>query len=165
MSDPIRPGEIRAPRDPASAADDARLVFIGRARTRWTSKETCPKNLREARERGGGARVEIDTQWREGLRDLCVGDAIIVLTWLDRARRDLVVQAPRHRATTAGVFSIRSPVRPNPIGLHVVRIVSHDLANGVVEVDALDCLDNTPVLDLKPWRASVDVPVGTIVAY
>src|SRR3954470_17783028 len=145
MSSQIRPGEIRASDDPASAADDARLIFIGRARTPWTSKESCPKNLREARERGRGASVEIDSNWRAGLRDLSPGDAVIVLTWLDRARRDLVVQAPRHRATTSGVFSIRSPVRPNPIGLHVVRIVSLDLTAGMIEVDGLDCLDNTPV--------------------
>jgi tRNA-Thr(GGU) m(6)t(6)A37 methyltransferase TsaA len=164
MSNSIRPGEIRAPTDPSSEeAGDARLVFIGRARTPWTSKETCPKNLREARERGAVASVEIGPDWRAGLRDLSPGDAVILLTWLDRARRDLVVQAPRHRATTSGVFSIRSPVRPNPIGLHVVRIVSLDLASGVIEVDALDCLDKTPVLDLKPWRAGVDVPAGTSV--
>lgn len=162
MSSPIRPGEIRAPRNPSDEAGDANLVFIGRARTPWTSRETCPKNLREARQRGGAARLEIGSDWRAGLRDLSAGDAVIVLTWLDQARRDLVVQAPRHRATTSGVFSIRSPVRPNPIGLHVVRIVSIDPAGGMIEVDALDCLDNTPVLDLKPWRAGVDVPAGTI---
>ena len=81
-----------------------------------------------------------------------------MLTWLDRARRDLLVQAPRHREAPAGVFSIRSPVRPNPIGLHVVRIISCDAGDGLLEVDALDCLDGTPMLDLKPWRAGVDVP-------
>jgi tRNA (Thr-GGU) A37 N-methylase len=56
------------------------------------------------------------------------------------------------------VFSLRSPVRPNPIGLHVVRLLSCDADTGRLDVDALDCLDGTPVLDLKPWRQSVDVP-------
>jgi tRNA-Thr(GGU) m(6)t(6)A37 methyltransferase TsaA len=153
-----RPGEIPAPLDPASLPGDATLVFIGRALTPWKTRDECPKNLREARERGQSASIEIDEAWRQGIADLRPGDAIVVLTWFDRARRDLVVQAPRHRPNSAGVFSIRSPVRPNPIGLHVVRLLSVDLAGGRLEVDALDCLDRTPVLDLKPWRAGVDVP-------
>jgi tRNA-Thr(GGU) m(6)t(6)A37 methyltransferase TsaA len=158
MPDSIRPGEIRSSVDPENQPGNARLVFIGRARTPWTNREDCPKNLRQARERGGQAHLEIDQPWRLGLRDLSTGEAIIVLTWLDRARRDLLVQAPRHREAPAGVFSIRSPVRPNPIGMHVVRLVSCDAEAGLLEVDALDCLDGTPVLDLKPWRPNVDVP-------
>jgi tRNA-Thr(GGU) m(6)t(6)A37 methyltransferase TsaA len=158
MTNAIRHGEILAPLDPASRPGDAKLVFIGRARTPWATREDCPKNLRQARERGGKAWLEIDPAWRTGLRDLSAGEAIVVLTWFDRARRDLLVQAPRHRETPAGVFSIRSPVRPNPIGLHIVRLVSCDAATGLLEVDALDCLDGTPVLDLKPWRPNVDVP-------
>jgi tRNA-Thr(GGU) m(6)t(6)A37 methyltransferase TsaA len=155
---PIRPGEIASPLDPASLPGDARLVFIGRARTPSVSREDCPKNLREARERSGAASIEIDAPWRAGLRDLAAGEAIIVLTWLDRARRDILVQAPRHRESVAGVFSLRSPVRPNPIGLHAVRLLSCDVDTGRLDVDALDCLNGTPVLDIKPWRQSVDVP-------
>ena len=83
---------------------------------------------------------------------------IIVVTWLDRARRDLLAQAPRHRDTAVGVFSLRSPVRPNPVGLHTVRLIACDADAGTLEVDALDCLDETPVLDIKPWIASVDAP-------
>ena len=158
MADLLRPGEIASPLDPTSQPGDALLVFIGRARTPWTSREDCPKNLREARERGRPAVIEIDVAWRAGLRDLAAGEAIVVLTWLDRARRDILVQAPRHRDSVAGVFSLRSPVRPNPIGLHVVRLLSCDAETGRLDVDALDCLDGTPVLDLKPWRQSVDVP-------
>lgn len=158
MPDSIRPGEIRSSVDPKSQPGDAHLVFIGRARTPWTKREECPKNLRAARERGGHARIEIDRPWRPGLRDLVPGEAIVLLTWMDRARRDLVVQAPRHRETPAGVFSIRSPVRPNPVGLYVLRLIACDAEAGTLEVDALDCLDGTPVLDIKPWRAGVDVP-------
>jgi tRNA (adenine37-N6)-methyltransferase len=158
MADDLRPGEVPALLDPATLAGDAHLVFIGNARTPWTSRKDCPKNLREARERQGWARIEINLPWRLGLRDLAVGDVIIVLTWLQQARRNLVVQAPRHRETPASVFSLRSPVRPNPIGVHVVRIVSLDAATGKLELDALDCLDGTPVLDIKPWRAGVDIP-------
>ena len=88
MPDEIRPGEVRTPIDPGSLPGDARLIFIGRARTPWISRENCPKNLREARERGGSARIEIDPPWRLGLRDLAAGEAITVLTWLQHAPRD-----------------------------------------------------------------------------
>ena len=158
MTESIRPGEVRSSIDPANEAGDARLVFIGRARTPWTNRDECPKNIREARELGRPARIEIEPEWRPGLRDLRAGETIIVLTWMDQARRDLVVQAPRHRPAPTSVFSIRSPVRPNPIGLSVVRLVACDSGAGILEVDALDCLDGTPVLDLKPWRKGVDVP-------
>jgi tRNA-Thr(GGU) m(6)t(6)A37 methyltransferase TsaA len=158
MAGSIRPGEVAAELDPAAGAGDAHLVFIGRARTPWVDREDCPKNVREARERGGSARIEINPPWRLGLSDLSVGEAIIILTWLHQARRDLLVQAPRHREAPASVFSLRSPVRPNPLGIHVVRIVSLNTELGTVEVDALDCLDRTPILDIKPWRASVDIP-------
>jgi tRNA-Thr(GGU) m(6)t(6)A37 methyltransferase TsaA len=153
-----RPGEIRAPLDPAARKPDAGIIFIGCARTPWRNREDCPKNLREARERGGASHIEIDAPWRPGLRDLNAGDAIVVLTWMDRARRDLLIQAPGHRGSPAGVFSIRSPVRPNPIALQVVRILSIDAEAGRIDLDALDCLDETPVLDIKPWRAGVDIP-------
>jgi len=160
MDDSERPGEIRSPVDPATAPPEAGLVFIGRARTAWTDRSDMPKNLPQARERGGEAeaRLEIDPPWRLGLKDLAVGDAVIVLTWFDRARRDLVVQAPRRAERRSGVFSLRSPVRPNPIGLHIVRIVACDAEAGLITVDALDCLDATPVLDIKPWLQNVDVP-------
>ncbi|MGH6925988.1 MAG: tRNA (N6-threonylcarbamoyladenosine(37)-N6)-methyltransferase TrmO [Propylenella sp.] len=153
-----RPGEIRSSVDPAAMSPDAGVIFIGRARTPWTDRHAMPKNVRQARESRRPARIEIDAPWRPGLMDLAAGSAVEVLTWLDRARRDLVVQAPRHGERLSGVFSLRSPVRPNPIGLHIVRLLSCDAEAGVLTVDALDCLDGTPVLDIKPWLASVDVP-------
>jgi tRNA-Thr(GGU) m(6)t(6)A37 methyltransferase TsaA len=154
----IRPGEIAATSDPATMPGDARVVFIGRARTPWTSRDECPKNLREARERRGETRIDIDPAWRLGLKSLEAGAAIILLTWMDRARRDLLVQAPRHSTAPASVFSLRSPVRPNPIGVHVVRLLECDAEAGLLRIDALDCLDGTPVLDIRPFLASVDVP-------
>ncbi len=77
---------------------------------------------------------------------------VLVLTWLHQARRDLLVINPRSDPANRerGVFSTRSPVRPNPIGIHPVQIISID-AN-VIEVDGLEAIDQTPVLDIKPAR-------------
>lgn len=86
----------------------------------------------------------------EGLRDLRPGSEVIVLTWLDRARRDVLSVHPRGDPMNPeqGVFSTRSPDRPNPIGLHRVRIVAIDA--GRIRVGDLEAIDGTPVLDVKP---------------
>lgn len=155
---PSRPGELRLPEDQAARADDARLVFIGRIRTPWTDPDACPKNLRQARERGQGATVELDPDWRPALQGLRAGGHLVLLYWMDRAARDLLVQWPRHREAPAGTFALRSPARPNPIALAVVKLVALDCAGGRLRIDAIDCLDRTPLLDIKPWLQSVDVP-------
>ena len=87
---------------------------------------------------------------REGLRDLRVGSDVLVITWLDRARRDVLVVHPRGDASRpeTGVFNTRSPDRPNPLGLHRVTILSIDGLR--VGVQNLEALDGTPVLDVKP---------------
>jgi tRNA-Thr(GGU) m(6)t(6)A37 methyltransferase TsaA len=157
-----RPGELVLALDPAKTADDARLVFIGRVRTPWRVREDAPKNPRQARERGGGAYVEVDAPYRAGLQGLEKYSHVIVLYWMDQARRDLIVQAPKHRAAPCGVFALRSPVRPNPIALAVVRVLGIDAAAGRIEIDAIDCLDATPLLDIKPYRPGIDaVPEAT----
>lgn len=158
----LRPGEIALALDPATSADDARVAFIGRIRTTWTSRSEAPKNPREARASGRGARIEIDAPYRAGLQGLEKFSHAIVLYWMHEARRDLIVQAPKHRATPCGVFALRSPVRPNPIALSVVRVLSIDVAAGTIEIDAIDCLDRTPLLDVKPYRPGIDaVPDAT----
>ena len=151
-----RPGEQALPFDP-SDRPDAGVVFIGRARTPWSPGD-CPRSLREARARGGTARLEIDPPWRAGLEGLAPGMALLVLYWLGEGRRDLIRQFPRHRDTPAGVFALRSPIRPNPIGLAAVRCTTLDPGAGVVGIDTLDAFDGTPILDLKPWLPTVDVP-------
>jgi tRNA (Thr-GGU) A37 N-methylase len=77
---------------------------------------------------------------------------------MDKARRDLVLQAPRHSKGPRGTFSLRSPVRPNPIALAVVSITSLDMDAGRIGIDAIDCFDDTPLVDIKPWIARVDAP-------
>jgi tRNA-Thr(GGU) m(6)t(6)A37 methyltransferase TsaA len=152
-----RPGEMVLAFDPARIADDARLRFIGRLRSPW-SRGNCPKNLRQARELGGIFRAELDEPFRPGLAGLQAGQAVILIYWTGSARRDLIVQTPAHREVPTGVFALRSPARPNPIAVAVVRILAIDPATGLLAVDALDAFDGTPLLDLKPWLTSVDVP-------
>lgn len=152
----IREGEERLPFDPATRATDAGLVFIGRVESPWTRREDCPKNMREAGEKGGGARVVLDPAYRAGLRGLDGHSHAILLTWLDRSPRDLIVQRPRHATAATGVFALRSPVRPNPVGVHVVRLRSVDATAGLVDLEAVDVLDGTPLIDIKPYFASTD---------
>ena len=157
----IRPGEIAAAIDPEQEAQDAGLIFIGRVNSPWRRQSGCPKNLREARQRGRPATIRIDAPWRPGLDGLDAGSHVVVLYWMDRARRDLIVQNPKHMDGTRGVFSLRSPVRPNPIALAVVKVLALDIAEGTMEIDAIDCLDGTPVLDIKPYIPGIDVASST----
>ena len=156
-SSDIRPGETRLAFEPAEA-DDARLVFVGRVRSPWTTRADCPKNLRAAREAGVGARVEIDEAFRPALASLEVGSWIFLLSWLHMARRDLAMQMPRHAERPTSTFALRSPVRPNPIGLHLVRLLASEQDGAVLAIDAIDLLDGTPIIDIKPYFASVDCP-------
>ena len=86
----------------------------------------------------------------QGLADLQVGSDVVVLTWLDRARRDVLAVHPRGDRTrpVTGVFSTRSPDRPNPIGLHRVTIVA--IEGTRLRVRNLEALDGTPIVDVKP---------------
>ena len=81
-----------------------------------------------------------------------------MLYWIDRGRRDLIVQAPRHSPEPRGVFALRSPVRPNPIALAAVIIRSIDHETGIIGIDTTDAFDRTPVVDIKPWIEGIDVP-------
>src|SRR5690606_13843870 len=135
--------------DPGALAPDAGVVFIGRIRSPWTDRAGCPKNMAAARAAGQPASIQLDPRYRDGLMGLERFSHVAVLTWLDRARRDLIVQHPRHAAGPRGVFSLRSPVRPNPVGLHIARITAIDMDAATVGLEAIDVLDGTPVIDLK----------------
>ena len=158
-----RPDEILLPIDPADADGDAHLVFIGRIRSPWSKDAPPPKNPNEARERGGSARLEIDAQFRPALLGLEKFSHLIVLAWLHQSRRDALVIKPPHADAPRGVFSLRSPVRPNPIGLSVARILRIDPAGGIVEIDAIDFLDETPLVDVKPYRPGIDAVPDAVV--
>jgi len=94
--------------------------------------------------------LEFDRAVGEGLRDLAPGSEVIVLTWLHQARRDVLSVHPRGNRMNPlqGVFSTRSPDRPNPIGLHRVTIVAIDATR--ILVRNLEAIDGTPILDVKP---------------
>lgn len=144
----LREGE-RAVRLPAQF--DASLYFIGRIHTPWKRREDCPKNPRET---DAACTIILDPRWAGGLQGLESVTHVVVLYWMDRARRDLVVQSPRHYAERRGTFALRSPVRPNPIAVSVARLVR--IEGNALHVVGLDCLDGTPLLDLKPYFASTD---------
>jgi tRNA-Thr(GGU) m(6)t(6)A37 methyltransferase TsaA len=161
MKEP-RPGEIELPFDPAALAGDGTVVFIGTVRSPWQTRETCPKNMAAARDTGQPATVEIKAEYCGGLSGLHGYSHVVLLTWLDRAPRNLIVQKPRHATETKGVFALRSPARPNPIGLHVVRLVALDQLKGLLTLETIDVLDGTPVIDVKPYFASTDaIPEAT----
>lgn len=151
-----REGEVELGFDPG-AAPDAGITFIGRLKTPW-KRGDCPRNLRQARERGGHFTVEVDAPYRAGLTGIETGARVILLYWMSGARRDLIVQTPGHADAPRGTFALRSPVRPNPVSLGAVTVLSVDQAAGVLEVDALDCFDGTPLVDIKPWIETVDMP-------
>jgi tRNA-Thr(GGU) m(6)t(6)A37 methyltransferase TsaA len=130
---------------------DASIYFIGRIRTPWNRREDCPKNGREAE---AVCTIELDPRWVQGLAGLETSSHVVVLYWMDRARRDLVLQAPRHYGEQRGTFALRSPVRPNPIAMSVARLLR--VQGAKLSVVGLDCLDNTPLLDIKPYFASTD---------
>ena len=131
------------------APDDARLRFIGRIRTPWTARKDCP---RQGREDGPECRVEVFSPWETALKGIEVYERVELLYWLDRARRDLVLQNPAFDGETFGTFALRSPVRPNPIGTSLVRLLR--VEPGALIVQGLDCLDGTPLIDIKPDRCA-----------
>lgn len=101
--------------------------------------------------------IVVDEQYKEGLKDIKAGQRIVVLFYFHQSPRftpDLLVQKPRHRNEQMGVFSICSPVRPNPLGMSIVEVLG--IESGNIRVKGLDVVDGTPVLDIKPLTAKED---------
>ena len=142
----IRPGEVAVDAPPPT---DAGLVFIGRIHTPWTDRLECP---RQGRLDGPVCRIEVFEPWVAALDGITEFEHLDVLYWLHLSRRDLVRQSPRNDGVTHGTFSLRTPVRPNPIGTQLVRLIG--VEGGSVFVRGLDCLDSTPLIDLKPDRCA-----------
>ena len=147
MNDPhdIRPNEIAVA---WSERTDASLVFIGVIRTPWASRAQCPHS---GSFDGPDCRIEVSEPWVGALNGVEALERIEVFYWLHQARRDLVRQSPGRAGVTKATFTIRSPVRPNPIGTSIVAVIGR--TGPVLHVRGLDCVDGTPLLDLKPDRS------------
>jgi tRNA-Thr(GGU) m(6)t(6)A37 methyltransferase TsaA len=139
---------------------DASLYYIGRIRTPWSRRDDCPKNARESE---AVCTIELDPRWAEGLKGVESCSHLVVLYWMDKSRRDLVLQRPRHYGVGRGTFALRSPARPNPIAMSVVRLVG--IEGTELKIVGIDCLDNTPLLDLKPYFASTDSAPDAVVGW
>jgi tRNA-Thr(GGU) m(6)t(6)A37 methyltransferase TsaA len=142
----LRPGEVAVE---MPGQNDAGVYFIGNIRTPWHSRRECPK---QGSLDGPLCTIVVDERWRGALTGLAGLQRIQVLYWMHRARRDLVLQTPFQSGATTGAFALRSPARPNPIASSIVALIAVDGAR--LQVRGLDCLDETPLLDLKPhWGA------------
>jgi tRNA-Thr(GGU) m(6)t(6)A37 methyltransferase TsaA len=132
----------------------AALQPIGTVRSSLKDRKDSPN---QGSEGAPDAWIELTPSVLEGIDGIAVGDDLIVITWLHEARRDVLKTHPRgdENVPLAGVFATRSPDRPNPLGLHRVRVL--EIAGGELKVGPLEVIDGTPVVDLKPvLRASGD---------
>ena len=126
------------------------LVPIGHVRSPLTDRSDAP---RQGDEGAPDATIEVDPRYADALDGITAGAALLVLTWLDRADREVLRVRPRDDAKRplTGVFATRSPDRPNPIGLHRVEVLSIDGTS--LRVRHLEAIDGTPVVDVKPVLA------------
>jgi tRNA (adenine37-N6)-methyltransferase len=137
----LRPGEemVELPK-----RANVGVYFIGVIHTPWRTRQECPKRGDPS---GPVCTIAVAERWRKGLAGITRHKRIQVLYWMHQARRDLVLQTPFRRETT-GTFALRSPARPNPIASSLVELVG--VSGNVLQVRGLDCLDGTPLIDLKP---------------
>ncbi len=140
----IRPHELASEAPPAA---DATLAFIGRIETPWTRREDCQ---RQGRPDGPECVVVVDPRWERALEGIEACPGLDILCWLHLSRRDLILQKPAHADGARGTFPLRSPIRPNPIGLSTVRLVRRE-GNRLI-VRGLECVSGTPLIDIKPDR-------------
>jgi tRNA-Thr(GGU) m(6)t(6)A37 methyltransferase TsaA len=131
----------------ARAGARARLRPVGVIRSTLTSRREAPM---QGDEGAPDAWLDVHAWAAEGLKGIAAGDALIVVTWLHRARRDVLQVHPRsdRRRPLAGVFATRSPDRPNPLGLH--RVTVRRIAGRRLRIGPIEAIDGTPVVDLKP---------------
>lgn len=145
------------PHTPSPAPDDPgrppmMLRPIGHLRTPFRTLADCPRNGRQLQP-PPDCTAEIDPAYHAGLADLDGFTHLILLYWLG-PQPGLLTITPKTDGQPHGVFATRTPVRPNPIALSVVSL--HAIAAGRLTVRNLDCLDNTPLLDIKPYLRTTD---------
>jgi tRNA-Thr(GGU) m(6)t(6)A37 methyltransferase TsaA len=125
---------------------DATLAFIGHIETPWIRREDCPRQ--GDREAGPDCTIIVAQDWAPALAGVEAYPSLDILYWMHLSRRDLLLQNPNHGDSSRGTFSLRSPIRPNPIGLSTVRFIGRD-GNRLV-VRGLECVSGTPLIDIKP---------------
>jgi len=135
---------------------DIAMSTIGIVRTPHTDPAETPVQPRFAR--GVAGRVELDPDLADGLDGIEPGSHVYLVSFLDRSRGFDLRLMPHFGDEERGVFATRSPRRPNPIGLSLVRVVGRDGA--VLHVENVDLLDGTPLLDIKPYSGRSDEVVG-----
>ena len=137
--------------------EEAAIRFIGRVETPYRTLSECPRNVDP---NGPVCTIQIDPEYAAGLVGLEAGQHVWVLYWLHDADREALVRRRRDDGAERGVFALRSPHRPNPIGAAAVRIDA--IRETSLEVRGLDCLDGTPLLDIRPAmfaeQADIDGP-------
>lgn len=133
---------------------DMRLAPIGTIATPWKTIADCPRNGRQPNP-APQCRVTVLEEYRPGLLRLDGFTHLILLYWLGPAPRPQMQFTPPFATEPAGLFATRGPKRPNPIGLSVVAFDGF-AEPGILSVRYLDCLDGTPLLDIKPYLPSTD---------
>lgn len=129
------------------------LKYIGKVSSELKDIEDCP---RQADENAPEATIIIYSKFADGIRNIKPGDEILLFTWLHMGDRSVLETRPRNNpnASLTGIFSTRSPDRPNPIGIRSVIVTS--IADGSIKVSGLEVLDQTPVIDIKPiWNTKI----------
>ena len=139
---------------------DAGVYFIGRVCTPWTRREECPKNARQS---DAVCTIDVDPRYAAALQGVESCSHLLVLYWMDKSRRDLVLQVPHHYGEPRGTFALRSPARPNPIAASVATLLQ--ISGNRLSVVGLDCLDGTPLIDIKPYFASTDSVPNAVVGW
>ena len=141
----MRPHEVATD---AALPVDAALAFIGHIETPWTRREDCPRQ--GDREAGPDCTIVVAAPWVPALDGVEAFPSLDILYWLHLSRCDLILQNPTHGDSARGTFSLRSPIRPNPIGLSTVRLVRRETDRLIVR--GLECVSGTPLVDIKPDR-------------
>jgi len=131
-----------------------RLEFVGHIETPYATPTDCPYTVNPG---GPECRIVVDPKFAAGLTGLEVGGRILVLYWLDKASRGKPLVAERRSGKVAGAFAARTPHRPNPIG--AAMLVIEGIAGAVLTVRGLDCVNGTPLLDIKPAMRA-EFPAG-----
>jgi len=134
---------------------EMKIKAIGKVKSAYDKHDGTP--IQANYETSNEASLLIDPEYREGLEGLAGFDRIYVICWLDRSKPYKLSVIPYLDDEAHGLFTTRAPSRPNPIGLSLVKILSVDVKEGIIRIEGIDILDNTPILDIKPYIPDFDV--------